>query len=370
MSCRISNLLILTIRSDLCEVTGASRAYHEHVIHALRPSATSTLNSLRQRLAPSQRNILRDLGPQDQVRLLGSLDAAEAAPQKAYFDAAANQQAKNEYYGDLPTRMQRLNPQEAYQELSKLVHDTHQHELDYAPSQNLYPVVDRRPDGQVRSIYAGENSQGVSPQALIVDDMQRDNEARRNQARGGPSADFHYNCEHVVPQSWFNKKSPMRGDLHHLFACDVQCNSQRGNSLYIDFPQEVEGECGISSSDHSHFEPAQGKGAVARATLYFLLRYPGQIGDEKNEYTAGDIDMLLKWHHQDPPSPYELHRNAEIALKQGNRNPLVDFPEWADRIDFKEGLGDWGHSHREASLIPQDYILSCPPTRPFSRLAH
>ncbi|MGW1681571.1 endonuclease [Saccharopolyspora sp. NPDC002376] len=27
-----------------------------------------------------------------------------------------------------------------------------------------------------------------------------------------------YNCEHVVPQSRFGNREPMRGDLHHLFA--------------------------------------------------------------------------------------------------------------------------------------------------------
>ncbi len=41
-----------------------------------------------------------------------------------------------------------------------------------------------------------------------------------------------YNCEHVVPQSWFNKRNPMKGDLHHLFACESRCNSFRSNIPY------------------------------------------------------------------------------------------------------------------------------------------
>jgi endonuclease I len=28
-----------------------------------------------------------------------------------------------------------------------------------------------------------------------------------------------------------------------------------------------------------------------------------------------------------------------ISRKQGNRNPLIDFPEWADKINFRKGLG-------------------------------
>jgi endonuclease G, mitochondrial len=38
-------------------------------------------------------------------------------------------------------------------------------------------------------------------------------------------------------------------------------------------------------------------------------------------------------------SEYERHRNQAIFLKQGNLNSLIDFPDWADRIDFTLGLG-------------------------------
>jgi endonuclease I len=43
-----------------------------------------------------------------------------------------------------------------------------------------------------------------------------------------------FNCEHVVPQSWFGKAEPMRGDLHHLFACESRCNSFRGNTPFTE----------------------------------------------------------------------------------------------------------------------------------------
>ena len=152
-------------------------------------------------------------------------------------------------------------------------------------------------------------------------------------------ASLPYNCEHVVPQSWFNKAEPMRGDLHHLFACESGCNSFRGNIPYFDFPdlnEAVRSECG--QREEGKFEPGAGKGAVARATLYFLLRYPGQIDRTAKEYTADRIGILLKWHKQFPPDVYEFHRNAAIFAAQGNRNPLIDFPEWAHQIDFELGL--------------------------------
>ncbi|MBD2347189.1 endonuclease [Anabaena subtropica] len=82
-----------------------------------------------------------------------------------------------------------------------------------------------------------------------------------------------------------------------------------------------------------------GKGEVARATLYFLLRYPEQIDNRSNEYEAQRLDTLLKWHQDYPVNEHEKHRNMAIYKKQGNRNPLIDFPEWADKIEFRLGLG-------------------------------
>jgi endonuclease I len=35
---------------------------------------------------------------------------------------------------------------------------------------------------------------------------------------------------------------------------------------------------------------------------------------------------------------YERHRNAAVFARQGNRNPLVDHPEWASDTDFTRGL--------------------------------
>jgi endonuclease I len=70
-----------------------------------------------------------------------------------------------------------------------------------------------------------------------------------------------------------------------------------------------------------------------------MLRYPGEINQTAKEYTAERLDILLEWHRVQPVSRYEKHRNAAIAEKQGNRNPLIDHPELAARIDFKSGLG-------------------------------
>ena len=149
-----------------------------------------------------------------------------------------------------------------------------------------------------------------------------------------------FNCEHVVPQSWYDKREPMRGDLHHLFACESRCNSFRGNTPYFeftDFEEVIREDCG--KREENKFEPGAGKGAVARATLYFLIRYPGEINRTLREYEPERLKGLLSWHESNPVTNYERHRNMAIFEKQGNRNPLIDHPDWASRIDFRLGLG-------------------------------
>ncbi|MFC6801425.1 endonuclease [Deinococcus caeni] len=92
-------------------------------------------------------------------------------------------------------------------------------------------------------------------------------------------------------------------------------------------------DCG--RREPGEFEPAHGRGAAARATLYFLLRYPGVI----RQYAPRHLQTLLAWHAAHPPGDWERHRNAAIHAAQGNRNPLIDHPDWAATTDFTEGLG-------------------------------
>ncbi|MFN8609274.1 MAG: endonuclease [Vulcanimicrobiota bacterium] len=248
--------------------------------------------------------------------------APAPTPGAKYYDAAGDAAARQKYYGD-SSRFEQMSPTQLYDELSGLVQKTHK-ALDYDPEQYLYPAVDRREDGQLYCIYSGEGP-------------------KESSAPSGqhPLLDGQFNCEHVVPQSWFGKKKSPKGDLHHLYAAQIECNSLRGNAEYD--AQVGEGEqmllCGILDQNHNLFNPKAGHGEIARSVLYFLLCYPGMIGDRKGEYSAEDIPMLLKWSNENPPSEYERHRNQSIEKLQGNRNPLVDFPELVNKVDFTRGLG-------------------------------
>lgn len=296
-----------------------------------------------------------------------ALRAQATSASRPYYDAVADAKDRDAYYKGVTDKMAGLSRTDLFDQLSDLVSRTHTTELDYSPSQELYPWVDIRPDGKVKSIYSPNYPETAAPGAAgapatgpkaRLDRMAKDLQdwptqaafpgaavtlGARIAAMDGKHAG--YNCEHVVPQSWFDKKLPMRGDLHHLFACDIDWNSTRGSLRYADFPEfdgKPGGPEGKVSGDKERFEPAGGKGAVARATLYFILRYPGQVGDESGEYTASDLKTLVDWARTYPPSDYERHRNQAIFERQGNRNPLIDFPELADRIDFARGLGELG----------------------------
>ncbi len=269
--------------------------------------------------------------------------------ERPYYDAAEDSADIEDYYAEINWY---TSAAELYRQLSAKLRDTHTGQPSYKPSVELYPWVDLQPDRTIRSIYSGRSS---SPETFIRHDDQVDalRQSRLNQHLAASGREFGplaglmaqlessmpYNCEHSVPQSWFDRRNPMRGDLHHLFACEVRCNSDRGNQPYYEHPSAPGGsnDCGLSGTEG--FEPRGGKGAVARSTLYFLLRYPSEIGNATRELHPNRLQTLLQWHRENAPGEYEKHRNQAIFQRQGNRNPLIDFPEMAERIGFEAGFG-------------------------------
>jgi endonuclease I len=289
----------------------------------------------------------------DSQDLTQALRELARATSQEYYDKAADEADRRAYYGNIPDS---LTPAERFRYLHELIERTHTPRLSYKPAKYVYPWVDLHQDLKLRNIYSGKPS---DPEQLILEDFRIDLEraARLRETlvdrvvKGSISianqltmieAALPYNCEHVVPQSWFDEDAqPMKGDLHHLFTCEPECNSFRGNIPYydfIDYREVVRSDCG--KREDNKFEPNTNKGIVARATLYFLLRYPGEIDDEKNEYEPDRLEILMNWHNSEDVTLYEKHRNMAIFEKQGNRNPLIDFPKWANRIDFGLGLGN------------------------------
>jgi hypothetical protein len=150
------------------------------------------------------------------------------------------------------------------------------------------------------------------------------------------------NTEHTYAQSWFGtaEASIKKADVHHLFITSNSVNSSRGN---LPFDVVVNNLASYPSYNgyvskrgpnadiipKTVFEPAdQHKGNLARALLYFAVRY--QMSLSKDEVDM--LDTLLDWHAQDPVDAAEQLRNDLVYTHQGNRNPFVDKPEYASYI--------------------------------------
>jgi endonuclease I len=77
------------------------------------------------------------------------------------------------------------------------------------------------------------------------------------------------------------------------------------------------------------FEPrVEHRGELARAMLYFALRYDKEI-DQKQE------ELFRRWNNKYAVDEVEERRNEQIDELQHNRNPFVDIPEFVELIsDF------------------------------------
>lgn len=248
----------------------------------------------------------------------------ENAQNEPYYDAQKDKINLEDYYSTLD-----LEKEDIPEQIHTLVVRTHNRQLDYSPHQYVYPWVDLQENLKLKSLYSGK---GMDPLKAIDQDLKL---LQSIQESGYSSIErVIFNTEHVIPQSWFEERQPMRGDLHHLFACEPACNSMRSNFPYFDFEtyapdfeaESIRNGCGMAEQEK--FEPEYGKGIAARAVFYFAVRYKKVIKIEEKM----DMQILLRWHAEYPVTVYEKHRNAAIQELQGNRNPFIDFPEHAKKM--------------------------------------
>ncbi len=194
----------------------------------------------------------------------------------------------------------------------------------------------------------------------------------------GPQTDPRYDREHSWPKSLGfkkdTKKNPAYSDCHHLFAAYSSYNSSRSNNPYGEddinatarrMTMENLGRGGSLTdepytSNYSFDDSWQTwigrRGDVARAMFYMDVRYEGEVignvgepdlvlTNDVNKITIrndawktgakgymGILDVLLKWHEQDPVDDLERRRNTVVYLFQENRNPFIDHPEWVNIV--------------------------------------
>ena len=138
---------------------------------------------------------------------------------------------------------------------------------------------------------------------------------------------FTFNTEHTFPQGFFNSLEPMRADLYHLYPTDDLANNVRG-SLPFGTVTNPSWTSGGSKCNNTTFEPRDvHKGHVARAMLYFVIRYQNY-----NNFLNSQEGILRQWHRTFLPDPIEITRAEKIFTMQDNRNPFIDYPQFEERI--------------------------------------
>ena len=187
-----------------------------------------------------------------------------------------------------------------------------------------------------------------------------------------------YNREHSMPKSWFNDALPMYSDAFHIYPTDGKVNGQRGNYPYGECAGGTTlagngtvkalgklGKSTFSGYSGTVFEPDdEYKGDFARSYFYMAAAYNSKISGWDSDMLAGNsypafsgwaVELLLKWHRQDPVSDKETARNEAVYAAQRNRNPFIDHPELAEHIWGTKKAEGWSGSVNDPEItLPVD----------------
>ena len=221
----------------------------------------------------------------------------------------------------------------------------------YDGLKEAYKKTDTRADGYLRDWYS--NATSYTPGSDCAGSYQKEGDG--------------YNREHLVPQSWFGKASPMKSDIWHVVPSDAKINGERGDKplgeVGTSYSQSKNGyskwgtvKSGLAYDENKNpinslpvFEPNdEVKGDIARAYFYMVTCYEDKISSwnatnatyvfDGNTYpglTDWCLTMMMRWSALDPVDDIEIARNNKIAEKQ-NRNPFIDYPGLEDYI-----WGEW-----------------------------
>jgi endonuclease I len=202
-----------------------------------------------------------------------------------------------------------------------------------------FELTDKKSNGKVWDMYS-DVPDGQPPYEYIFFTDQCGNYSQEGDC---------YNREHTWPTSWYGGNTmPMYSDLFLVVPTDGFVNMRRANYPYgeVSNPSWVAANGGKlgpnTSSGYSGivFEPIDAyKGDFARGMFYMSVRYFGQGNNwPGSDMTTGSellpwaLALMRQWHEQDPVSEKEISRNNAVFQLQGNRNPFIDHPDFADRI--------------------------------------
>ncbi len=233
-----------------------------------------------------------------------------------------------------------------------------------------------------------------------------------NQQKASEHSDLAWgiNQEHVWAKSNGYEDSGQggaRGDPRNLIAGNARVNQTEHSNYYYGYVDKTQTYTSPLSSDptrYAHlsgnyrgysrtyptlkteggtqyyvFEPQDSdKGDIARAIFYMAARYNYVSGSDPDGINSNNPNLaltnnlllyrtsgyqstttnpgymgimrdLLEWNRLDPPDEYEKHRNNLLYNNYTmNRNPFIDFPEWADII--------WDNGEDKSTNVSSDPV--------------
>ena len=193
------------------------------------------------------------------------------------------------------------------------------------------------------------------------------------------------NREHCMPKSWFGISSgqensaPISTDLNNLYPSDPNANQEKSNYplgetgsslIYTNGVSKV-GKSAFAGYSGTVFEPAdEYKGDFARTYMYMVTCYEDYSTAWQSTGTSSmlyqntypvfkpyAVNLLLKWHRNDPVSEKELNRNDAVYDVQHNRNPYIDYPALAEYI-WGNGKGKEWDASSENYPVPEYFNVS------------
>ena len=176
-----------------------------------------------------------------------------------------------------------------------------------------------------------------------------------------------WNREHTWPQSkGADDDIDMGHDMQSVRPASKSVNSSRGNTPYGESGSYYDpNEIAINNPNYKTTNLGTYRGDAARVIMYDYLMY-GEAGGHQNNYYNGNAQLLsklgadgvfeslrimLKWHMQDPPSLTEMVRNDGEQDYQGNRNPLIDYPELAIQVFLDDGITTYTVTENSAATM-------------------
>ena len=188
-----------------------------------------------------------------------------------------------------------------------------------------------------------------------------------------------WNREHTWPQSKgaYPADGPINWDMQSVRPASASQNSGRGNTAYGEGPGYYDPDEDIQI-DNKNYNPnnlGTYHGDCARVIMYDYLVYGEAGGHTADGFYTGSAQLLsklgssgvfeslhimLKWHMQDPPSLTEMVRNDGAQDYQGNRNPLIDYPELAIQVFLDDGITTYTVTESSAATMwpAHQYTLS------------